>query len=110
DHNILLQKVAKHKIKGKVGLWIKEFLCNRKYKVVANGEMSEMQDVLSGVPQGTVLAAILFIMMIANIDEEVERSIVRCFADDTRSSIKIKTEDDKKALQKDLESIYKWAK
>ena len=110
DHSILLQKVAKHKIKGKVGLWIKEFLSNRKYKVVANGEMSEMQDVLSGVPQGTVLAAILFIMMIANIDEEVERSIVRCFADDTRSSIKIKTEEDKKALQKDLESIYKWAK
>ena len=71
--------------------------------------MSEVQDVLSGVPQGTVLAAVLFVMMIADIDEEVKRSIVRCFADDTRNSIKIKTEEDKKALQKDLKSIYNWA-
>ncbi|CAL4163549.1 unnamed protein product, partial [Meganyctiphanes norvegica] len=99
NHSILLKKIAKHKIKGKVGIWIKEFLNNRKYKVVANGEMSDVQDVLSGVPQGTVLAAVLFIMMIADIDEGVKRSIVRCFADDTRNSIKIKTEADKKALQ-----------
>ena len=109
NHNILLKKVSKHKIKGKIGIWIQEFLNNRKYKVVANGEMSEVQDVLSGVPQGTVLAAVLFVMMIADIDEEVKRSIVHCFADDTRNSIKIKTEEDKKALQKDLESIYNWA-
>ena len=109
NHSILLKKIAKHKIKGKVGIWIKEFLNNRKYKVVANGEMSDVQDVLSGVPQGTVLAAVLFIMMIADIDEGVKRSIVRCFADDTRNSIKIKTEADKKALQTDLECIYKWA-
>ena len=41
------------------GLWIQEFLNNRKYRVAVNGEMSEVNDVLSGVPQGTVLAAIL---------------------------------------------------
>ncbi|CAL4251641.1 unnamed protein product [Meganyctiphanes norvegica] len=50
DHDILLQKVAKHKIKGKIGLWLQEFLNNRKYRVVANGEMSDVQDVLSGGP------------------------------------------------------------
>ena len=42
-----------------MGKWIGEFLTDSKYRVVANGEMSEIQSVLSGVPQGTVLAAIL---------------------------------------------------
>ena len=110
NHKILLEKIVKHKIKGKIGRWILEFLSNRKYKVVANGETSELQEVISGVPQGTVLAAILFVIMIADIDEEIEKSIVRSFADDTRTSIKIRTEVDKEILQRDLEKIYKWAK
>ena len=106
NHEILLQKVAKQKIKGKIGLWIQEFLDNRKYRVVVNGEMSEVNDVLSGVPQGTVLAAILFVIMISDIDEDVKRSIVRSFGDDTRASLKIQSEEDKSVLQKDLDAIY----
>ncbi|CAL4259782.1 unnamed protein product, partial [Meganyctiphanes norvegica] len=109
DHDILLQKVAKHKIKGKIGLWLQEFLNNRKYRVVANGEMSDVQDVLSGVPQGTVLAAVLFIIMISDVDENIKSSIVRLFADDTRISRKITSEEDKVLLQKDLNVIYDWA-
>ena len=108
DHNVLLQKIAEHKIKGKIGLWIQEFLNNRKYKVVANGEMSEEQVVLSGVPQGTVLAAILFII-ISDIDGKIRNSKVGSFADDTKISKKIKSEEDKAALQEDLEEVYKWA-
>ncbi|CAL4191225.1 unnamed protein product, partial [Meganyctiphanes norvegica] len=73
---------------------------------VGNGKV----DVLSGVPQGTVLAAILFVIMIADIDEEVENSIVRSFADDTRTSLKIRTEEDKEVLQQDLNKIYRWAR
>ncbi|CAL4062773.1 unnamed protein product, partial [Meganyctiphanes norvegica] len=109
DHNILIRKLAENKIKGKLGRWIKEFLINRKFRVVANGEMSEEQEVRSGVPQGTVLAAILFIIMINDIDEDIKRCIVRCFADDTRINMKVKTEEDKKAMQDDLNEIYKWA-
>ena len=109
DHNILMRKVIKHKIKGKVGHWIKEFLTNRKFKVIANGIMSDSEEVLSGVPQGTVLAAILFIIMISDIDENVKACIVRCFADDTRVSKKIKDDEDKNKMQEDLCSIYKWA-
>ena len=90
NHQILLQKITKHKIKGKLAIWLKEFLSNRKFKVVANNSMSEEEDVTSGVPQGTVLAAILFIIMISDIDEKVKESIVRCFADDTRNSKIIK--------------------
>merc|ERR1712082_326651 len=52
DHEILLEKVRKHKISGKIGKWIKELLKDRKFRVVANGCMSDEGDVLSGVPQG----------------------------------------------------------
>ena len=110
DHNILLEKVKKHKIGGKIGLWISEFLRGRKFRVVANGCMSREEDVISGVPQGTVLAAILFVIMISDIDENVKKCIVRSFADDTRINKKISNDEDKELMQKDLETIYKWAR
>ena len=109
DHEILLRKVDKHGIKGKIGNWIKEFLSNRKFIVIANGTKSKEGEVRAGVPQGTVLAALLFIIMIADIDEKVKESIVRCFADDTKVSKKIENEEDKQKLQEDLDIIYKWA-
>jgi len=41
DHNVLIRKLAENKIKGKLGRWIKEFLKDRKFRVVANEEMSK---------------------------------------------------------------------
>ena len=110
DHSILLEKVKKHKIGGKIGLWISEFLKGRKFRVVANGCMSREEDVISGVPQGTVLAAMLFVIMISDIDENVKECIVRSFADDTRVNKKISNENDKELMQKDLGAIYEWAR
>merc|ERR1712183_863055 len=101
DHNILLEKVKKHGIGGKIGRWIMEFLNGRKFRVVANGYMSR-EDVISGVPQGTVLAAILFVIMISDIDEGVKNCLVRSFADDTRVNKKIGEEIDIKDTAKDL--------
>ena len=60
NHDILQRKIANHGIKGKVGMWIKDFLYNRRYRVVANGMMSDEQEVISGVPKGTVLDSIFF--------------------------------------------------
>ena len=76
NHDILQRKITDHGIKGKVGMWIKEFLNNRKYRVMANGVMSDEQNVISGVPQGTVLASIFFIIMISDIDKNLKNSIV----------------------------------
>ena len=88
-------------------MWIKSFLQERKYRVVANGDVSEEQDVLSGVPQGTVLASIVFIIMISDKDEEFKNSISRLFVDKTKVSVKIRTHEDIELLQKDLDRIYK---
>jgi len=110
DHEILLEKVKKHKISGKIGKWIRESLTDRKFKVVVNGCMSDEGEVLSGVPQGTVLAAILFVIMISDIDENVKLCILRSFADDTRVSKKVICNEDRVRMQEDLGSIYDWAK
>ena len=110
DHKIILEKLVKHRIGGNIGKWIKEFLIGRKQIVIANGHRSDEAEVLSGVPQGTVLAAILFVIMIYDIDEKVKEAIIRSFADDTRVSMKIKKSEDCELLQSDLETIYKWAR
>ena len=110
DHGILLRKLRLHKVSGKIGRWIGEFLKDRKFRVVANGCMSDEEDVKSGVPQGTVLAALLFVIMISDIDEHTKACIVRSFADDTRINKKINSSEDKIKMQEDLETIYKWAR
>ena len=56
-----------------------------------------------------MLAAILFVIMISDIDENVKRSIVRSFADDTRTNKKINNPNDIKEMQEDLDTIYEWA-
>ena len=102
DHEILLEKVRNHKIRGKLGKWIREFLKDRKFRVTANNCISEEADVVSGVPQGTVLAALLFLIMISDIDEKVKYCIVRSFADDTRINKKVNNSEDIELMQCDL--------
>merc|ERR1712121_473946 len=76
---------------------------------VANGCMGREEDVISGVPQGTVLAAINFVIMISDIDVDVKMCIIRCFVDDTRVNKKIRTNKDKELMQEDLDIVYRWA-
>ena len=64
----------------------------------------------SGIPQGSVLGPLLFLILIGDIDQEVTSSFVSSFADDTRIGKAISTKEDSEALQKDLHSIYRWAK
>ena len=89
--------------------WTESFLCTRHMKVVIDGESSEEADVTSGVPQGTVLGPILFLIHINDLPKAVSSS-VRLFADDCLLYRRIRTRDDHTRLQKDLESLEKWAK
>ena len=109
DHVILMQKVKKHGIGGKIGIWLTEFLWDREFTVIANGKMSKSRTVKSGVPQGTVLAALLFVIMISDIDKDIIDSLVRSFADDTRVNKIIRKRIDITKMERDLKIIYKWA-
>ena len=107
-HNILLKKVKKCGIVGKVGKWLHAFLTDRNQTVFANGMKSRPSKVSSGVPQGSVLGPVLFLIMIADINESVKQSTTRLFADDSKVGKEILTEKDGEDLQSDLNSVYKW--
>ena len=70
-------------ISGKLGTLIHNFLSGRKQVVLANGTKSKSSDVKSGIPQGTVLGLVLFLILIDYINEDIDSS-VSLFADDTR--------------------------
>jgi hypothetical protein len=109
DHNIVLSKLKKLGVRGKLLEWIKSFLMNRTQSVIINGTQSDSSKVISGVPQGSVLGPLIFLILIGDINEEILYSILRSFADDTRISKGIKSLSDTNNLQDDLNSIYNWA-
>ena len=105
----LLKKLEAHGIKGKILSWIKDFLIGRKQQVVVNGIKSKKSDVISGVPQGSVLGPSLFVLYITDIDIGI-RSNIQKFADDTKIYRQIDSEGDIKILQEDLIKLEEWSK
>ena len=105
DHKLLLAKLQRYGFSCKFISWIKSFLTNRPQNVVLDGVHSYIAMILSGVPQGTVLGPILFILFINDLEHCVKHSTVRFFADDTRISKQISSENDVDLLQNNFETI-----
>ena len=82
-HVRLLAKLEAIGIKGRLLGWIKEWLTGQKQRVVINGMASDWKDVLSGIPQGSILGPLLFIIFINDLDLGIKNSILK-FADDTK--------------------------
>ena len=113
ETGVLLHKLRDGKVLGKVGCWLAAFLdsSNRQQAVVVNGRISDLSPVISGVPQGTVLGPVLFLLHIADIAREVsQETATSSYVDDTRANRSIAdTATDCQALQDDLAGIYRWA-
>ena len=108
DHNILMKKLKMLGITGKIGYWIHSFLSNRKQTVTVNGTRSDTCPVTSGVPQGSVLGPVLFLIMISDINKDILQAITSVFADDTKVKLALKTLLDCEVLQSDLNIVYDW--
>ena len=109
DHKLLVKKLQLYGIHGKLLNWIKAFLTNRHQRVVVNGKHSYIAEVISGVPQGTVLGPLLFLIFVNDMQSCVKDSMLRSFADDTRIMRAITTSDDINLLQQDLDRVITWA-
>ena len=82
-HMRLLARLEEIGIRGKLLDWIREWLKGRKQRVVINGRASQWIDVDIGVPQGSILGTLLFIIFINGIDEGIISDIFK-FSDDTK--------------------------
>ena len=103
-HNRLLLKCAKYGVTGKINVWLSVFLKNQNQLVIVGGDYSKWVEVESGVPQGTVLRPLLFLLYINDLPDNLH-SQVRLFADDCVVYRNVTTIKDMQLLQKDLESL-----
>ena len=106
-HIRLLYKLQYYGIRGSSHKWIASWLSESYQKVVLDGQASDPVPVLSGVPQGSVLGPILFLIFINDLPDNI-RSSVRLFADDCVLYRNINSLTDCQILQEDLISLAQW--
>jgi len=106
-HHLLLQKLKSYGIQDDIVNIVTSFLTGRTQKVVLDGYSSNPVAVSSGVPQGSVLGPLLFLLYINDLPDNI-RSKCRLFADDSLIFRKISTKADYLALQNDLDEVIYW--
>ena len=107
---MLLQKLKTYGIEGKLYNWIVEYLKDRQQTVVVDGQHSYSAHVKSGVPQGTVLGPVLFLIFINDMEKCIHDCIISSFADDTRIKRKVTQSSDVNTLQSNLNNVVNWSK
>ena len=107
-HQRLLLKLKAHGIVNDVINWIEKWLTHRRQRVIVDGEISNWKSVLSGVPQGSVLGPILFLIYINDLEDDISSKVPK-FADDTKVFRKVTNDTDKQSLQDHLDKLVKWS-
>jgi len=108
-YNRLIHKLGAYGITGDISQWIASFLSNRCQQVSVNGQLSQSTEVISGVPQGSVLGPLLFLCYINDMPENI-KSTIRLYADDALLYREIYSPEDSRILQEDLDRLQEWAK
>jgi hypothetical protein len=97
-HQRLAKKLEACGITGRLLQWIKNWLLDRRQKVGIRGKFSKWIEILSGVPQGSVLGPLLFVIFINDIDSGILSKISK-FADDTKLCGKVTSQEDANILR-----------
>ena len=107
-HRRLLKKLQAYGIDGDILQWIQAFLQGRTQEVMVNGQRSKADNVISGVPQGTVLGPILFVIYINDLLDCINSNGLM-FADDTKIFRAVSSYDEADQLQADIANLEEWA-
>ena len=108
-HRRLMNKLRTYGIGRDVANWIRDFLNERTQLVVVDGYKSDSVAVMSGVPPGTVMGSLLFLLYINDLSSVVDPgTTVRLFANDCLIYRQIRSIEDHIQLQKDLDALSKW--
>ena len=107
-HQRIIRKLKSHGMRKSIINWIEQWLTDRRQRVVVDGEVSSWKPILSGVPQGSVLGPILFLVYINDLEEGVTGKILK-FADDTKLFRQVKEIGDNFFLQEDIDKLVRWS-
>ena len=107
SHELLIHKLKSYNISDSMITWLSSFLNNRKQSVRINGSTSSWTSVTSGVPQGSIIGPLMFLLFVNDIPQ-ITSSNIMLFADDTKLWRLIKSIDDVNILQEDLAKIIEW--
>ena len=110
-HECLLKKLEAYGINNNILAWIRSWLTGRKQCTILNGKCSRTVSVMSGVPQGSLLGPLLFVIYIEDIDACASViSIINKFTDDTKLGQALNNNDSQILLQQCLNKLGEWAK
>ena len=101
-HKRLIEKIKHYGIGNHIGNWIQDF------RVCINGQFSNWAPVTSGIPQGSVLGPLLFVIYINDLPDDITSDIF-LFADDTKIFNRIDSQEDANNLQANLTKLQDWS-
>ena len=110
-HEKLLYKLEMLGLRNPLLAWIKDYLTNRRHRVIIEGTASDWKRVTSGVPQGSIIGPILFLVYVNDIAENLSADTsLPLYADDAKCSRVINDLNDSYTLQNDLTALHDWSK
>lgn len=108
SHELLLQKMCKMGFNGSLMKWFTSYLSNRHQRVIIDGVASGWVKVTSGVPQGSILGPLLFLIFINDLPDVLNCCQPLLFADDAKIFLKVQSIYDCNRIQTDLNSLNDW--
>ena len=107
-HRRLIEKLRAHGIDGNTLKWIEAWLADRTQRVVIQGAKSETSPVRSSVVQGSVLGPLCFLVFMNDLEDDIDSKVSK-FADGTKLSRPVSTDQDIQMLQDDLDKLTNWS-